>query len=67
VNEGHTFSADGIEVRRAVLTAEEIDAIKAEVSVDHETLRRTGVRNRRRMGLACTLAGSLVKLHDGLN
>ena len=45
VNEGHIFSADGIEVRRAVLTSQEIDAIKAEVSVDHETLRRTGIRS----------------------
>jgi hypothetical protein len=45
VNEGHSFSADGIEIRRAVLASEEINAIKAEVSVDHEILRRTGIRN----------------------
>jgi len=45
VTEGQTFALDGIEIRPAVLSLQEIDAIKAEVSVDHETLRRTGIRN----------------------
>jgi ectoine hydroxylase-related dioxygenase (phytanoyl-CoA dioxygenase family) len=36
---------DGVEIRPAVLTAEQIEAIKAEVSLDHEILRRTGIRN----------------------
>lgn len=44
-NEGHTFAVDGLEIRSAVLSLEVIDAIKAEVSVDHEILRRTGIRN----------------------
>jgi ectoine hydroxylase-related dioxygenase (phytanoyl-CoA dioxygenase family) len=35
----------GFEIRSAVLSLEVIDAIKAEVSVDHEILRRTGIRN----------------------
>jgi len=41
----HTLAADGVEIRSAVLASNEIDAIKAEVSVDHEILRRTGIRN----------------------
>jgi len=45
LNERHDFSVDGVEIRRAVLTLEEMDNIKAEVSVDHEILRRTGIRN----------------------
>jgi ectoine hydroxylase-related dioxygenase (phytanoyl-CoA dioxygenase family) len=45
LNEGHNFAVDGVEIRRAVLTSEEIDDIKAEVSIDHEILRRTGIRN----------------------
>lgn len=40
-----TFAADGIEIRPAVLGSGEIEFIKAEVSVDHEILRRTGIRN----------------------
>jgi ectoine hydroxylase-related dioxygenase (phytanoyl-CoA dioxygenase family) len=43
--EGQIFATDGIEIRPAMLTLEEIDAIKAEVSVDHEILRRSGIRN----------------------
>jgi ectoine hydroxylase-related dioxygenase (phytanoyl-CoA dioxygenase family) len=43
--EGTSFATDGIEIRPAVLNAEEIKAIKAEVSLDHEILRRTGIRN----------------------
>ena len=45
LNERHNFSIDGVEMRRAVLTSEEINDIKAEVSVDHEIMRRTGIRN----------------------
>lgn len=45
VNNEQTFAADGVEIRPAVLSPEEMDAIKAEVSVDHEILRRTGIRN----------------------
>jgi ectoine hydroxylase-related dioxygenase (phytanoyl-CoA dioxygenase family) len=45
LNERHDFSVDGVEIRRAVLTLEEMNDIKAEVSVDHEILRRTGIRN----------------------
>jgi hypothetical protein len=41
----HTLAADGVEIRSAVLASNEIDAIKAEVSVGHEILRRTGIRN----------------------
>jgi ectoine hydroxylase-related dioxygenase (phytanoyl-CoA dioxygenase family) len=44
-NEEHTFEVNGLEFRSAVLSPEVIDAIKAEVSVDHEILRRTGIRN----------------------
>jgi ectoine hydroxylase-related dioxygenase (phytanoyl-CoA dioxygenase family) len=44
-NEGYAFALDGLEIRSAVLSPEVIDAIKAEVSVDHEILRRTGIRN----------------------
>ena len=40
-----TFVTDGIEIRPAVLRAKDIAYIKAEVSVDHEILRRTGIRN----------------------
>jgi ectoine hydroxylase-related dioxygenase (phytanoyl-CoA dioxygenase family) len=42
---GQSFATEGIEIRPSVLTFAEIEAIKAEVSVDHEVLRRTGVRN----------------------
>ena len=45
VSEHDTITADGVAIRPAVLTSDEIDAIKAEVSVDHEVLRRTGIRN----------------------
>ena len=41
----YAFSEDGFEIRRAVLGAGEMDAIRAEVSLDHAILRRTGVRN----------------------
>jgi ectoine hydroxylase-related dioxygenase (phytanoyl-CoA dioxygenase family) len=44
VTKEHTFLADGVEIRSAVLNSTEINAIKAEVSVDHEILRRTGIR-----------------------
>src|SRR5882757_335981 len=40
-----TFTTDGFEIRPAVLRSQEIAYIKAEVSVDHEILRRTGIRN----------------------
>ena len=40
-----TFASDGFEIRHAVLDPRQIGAIKAEVSVDHEILRRTGIRN----------------------
>src|SRR5258708_38776205 len=40
-----TFAADGFEIRPAVLRSQEIAYIQAEVSVDHEILRRTGIRN----------------------
>jgi hypothetical protein len=42
---GQSFAIEDIEIRPSVLTFEEIEAIKAEVSVDHEVLRRTGIRN----------------------
>lgn len=45
VNDGHSFAKDGVEVRRAVLGSQEINAIKAEVTVDHEIIHRTGIRN----------------------
>ncbi len=45
VSKRHTITADGVAILPAVLTSDEIDAIKAEVSVDHETMRRTGIRN----------------------
>jgi hypothetical protein len=35
----------GFEIQPGVLGADDIAAIKAEVSLDHETLRRTGIRN----------------------
>ena len=45
VSEHDIITADGVAIRPAVLTSDEIDAIKAELSVDHEALRRTGIRN----------------------
>lgn len=39
------FVPDGVEIRPAVLSAERMTAIRAQVSVDHEILRRTGIRN----------------------
>jgi ectoine hydroxylase-related dioxygenase (phytanoyl-CoA dioxygenase family) len=41
----YAFCKDGFEIRRAVLGADEMDAIRAEVSLDNATLRRTGIRN----------------------
>jgi len=40
-----TFLADGVEIRAAVLGADKIDAIREEVNIDHEIVRRTGIRN----------------------
>ena len=40
-----TFAADGVEIRPAVLRSRQIACIQEEVSVDHEVLRRTGIRN----------------------
>jgi len=40
-----TFAEPGFEIRSGVLSAEDLEAIKAEVSVDHEISRRTGIRN----------------------
>ena len=40
-----TFAVDGVEISPAVLNAEELEVIKAEVHLDHEILRRTGIRN----------------------
>ena len=40
-----TFATDGVEIRPAVLSTGEIESIKTEVSVDHEIMRRTGIRN----------------------
>ena len=42
---GGSFATDGVEIRPAVLNAEQIEGIKAEVSLDHEILSRTGIRN----------------------
>lgn len=42
------FAADGFEIRSAVLDSREIHAIQNEVSLDHEILRRTGIRNLER-------------------
>jgi ectoine hydroxylase-related dioxygenase (phytanoyl-CoA dioxygenase family) len=42
---GESFATHGVEIHPAVLDAEQIEAIKAEVSLDHEILRRTGIRN----------------------
>jgi len=42
---GLTFATDGVEIRSAVLRSREIVRIQEEVSVDHEILRRTGIRN----------------------
>jgi hypothetical protein len=40
-----TFVTDGVEIRPAVPRSQEIAYIQAEVSVNHEVLRRTGIRN----------------------
>jgi hypothetical protein len=45
VSQERTLAVDGIELRAAMLSSEEVDSIKAEVSIDHEVLRRTGIRN----------------------
>jgi ectoine hydroxylase-related dioxygenase (phytanoyl-CoA dioxygenase family) len=37
--------ANGVEICGSVLGAEKVDAIRAEVSIDHEIVRRTGIRN----------------------
>jgi hypothetical protein len=42
-NRRQTFAADGVEIRIAVLSVEQIDAIRGEVDIDHEILRRTGI------------------------
>jgi hypothetical protein len=39
------FATDGVEIRPAVLSTEEIESVKTEVSVDHEIMRRTRIRN----------------------
>jgi ectoine hydroxylase-related dioxygenase (phytanoyl-CoA dioxygenase family) len=39
------FMANGVEICGSVLGAEKVDAIRAEVSIDHEIVRRTGIRN----------------------
>ena len=44
-NKCQTFATDGVEIRPAVLSTEEIESVKTEVSVDHEIMRRTGIRN----------------------
>lgn len=36
---------DGFEIRRAVLDSKVMLAIQSEVTIDHEVLRRTGIRN----------------------
>jgi len=45
IQQEHTLAADGVEIRRAVLGADEISSIQAEVAIDHQVLRRTGIRN----------------------
>ena len=45
VNQDRTLEVDGIELRAAILSSEELDFIKADVSIGHEILRRTGIRN----------------------
>ena len=39
------FAVDGFEIRPAILNSEEILAIQSEVRIDHEVIRRTGIRN----------------------
>jgi hypothetical protein len=39
-NQERTLAVDGVELRAAILSSKELDSIKAEVSVDHEILRR---------------------------
>ena len=59
---GQSLATEGIEIRPSVLSFEEIDAIKAEVSVDHEVLRRTGIRNleKKFRSIAAVAASSTV-------
>jgi len=45
ITEQHTVEADGVTIRTAVLASGDIDAINAEVSVDHDVLRSSGIRN----------------------
>jgi ectoine hydroxylase-related dioxygenase (phytanoyl-CoA dioxygenase family) len=40
-----TFATDGFEIRHGILDTRQVAAIKAEIRVDHEVLRRTGIRN----------------------
>jgi ectoine hydroxylase-related dioxygenase (phytanoyl-CoA dioxygenase family) len=40
-----TFAADGVEIRRAIIHTAQLAEISTEVSLDHEILRRTGIRN----------------------
>ena len=40
-----TFAVDGVEIRPAILRSQQIACIQDEVSIDHEVLRQTGIRN----------------------
>jgi ectoine hydroxylase-related dioxygenase (phytanoyl-CoA dioxygenase family) len=40
-----TFGIDGFEIVRDVLSREQVSSIADEVSIDHEVLRQTGIRN----------------------
>lgn len=44
-NRSPTFAVDGVEIRAAVLSAANIKAISDEIRIDHEIVRRTGIRN----------------------
>jgi ectoine hydroxylase-related dioxygenase (phytanoyl-CoA dioxygenase family) len=53
------FASCGVEIRRDVLLPEEIVGVKAEVSLDDEELKRSGIRNlEKRFDSIATLAAS---------
>ena len=41
----YSYAVDGVEIRPAILDSANLLAVQREVSLDHELLRRTGIRN----------------------
>ena len=39
------LASDGVEIRRGILSSEEIDAVSVDISLDDERLQTSGIRN----------------------